>query len=130
MNPERRRRAVEAARRRLGHEKVSERRACKTSAQPRGTQRYQPKQPMKGRPLIEVMRRTVDTRPRFGCERVYPELMKQGWSVGFDRVHRLWKQEHMQVPKKQQKRRRIHSSGGSHDSCVRHRPLRRNHVWG
>ena len=34
----------------------------------------------------------------------------------------------MQVPKKQCKRRRL-SCGGSENSCVRHRPLRRNHVW-
>ena len=36
----------------------------------------------------------------------------------------------MQVPRKQRKRRRIHSSGGSHNRCVRHKPSRRNHVWG
>ena len=75
------------------------------------------------------MRRIVDARPRFGCERVHPELVKLGWSVGFDRVHRLWKQEHMQVPTKQRRRRRIQGSGGSHNSCVRYKPLRRNHVW-
>ena len=34
----------------------------------------------------------------------------------------------MQVPKKQCKRRRL-TCGGSENSCVRHRPLRRNHVW-
>lgn len=116
-------------RRRLGHEKVSERRACKALAQPRSTQRYRLKQPVKDRPLIEAMRRIVDRRPRFGCERVHPELVKQGWSVGFDRVHRLWKQEQMQVPRKQRKRKRIQSSGGSHNSCVRYKPMHRNHVW-
>jgi len=35
----------------------------------------------------------------------------------------------MQVPRKQRKRRRIQSSGGSHNSCVRHKPTHRNHVW-
>ena len=40
---------VEAVRRRLGHEKVSERRACKALGQPRSTQRYKPKQPEKTR---------------------------------------------------------------------------------
>jgi len=113
----------------LGHEKVSERRACKVLKQPRSTQRYRLKQPAKDRSLIEAMRRIVDTRPRFGCERVHPELVKLGWSVGFDRVHRLWKQEHMQVPHKQRKRRRIQGSGDSHNSCVRYKPLHRNHVW-
>ena len=116
-------------RRRLGHEKVSERRACKALAQPRSTQRYRLKQPAKDRSLIEAMRRIVDARPRFGCERLHPELIKQGWSVGFDRVHRLWKQEHMQVPRKQHKRKRIQGSGGRNNSCVRYKPTHRNHVW-
>ena len=108
---------------------MSERRACKALKQPRSTQRYRLKQPIKDRPLIEAMRLIVDRRPRFGCERVHPELVKQGWSVGFDRVHRLWKQEQMQVPRKQRKRRRIQGSGGSHNSCVRYKPTHRNHVW-
>jgi len=34
----------------------------------------------------------------------------------------------MQVPQKQQKRRRL-STGGSENSCVRRRSLRPNHVW-
>ena len=127
MNPERRRRTVEAVRDRLGHEKVSERRACRALGQPRSTQRYRLKQPEKDRPLIEAMRRIADARPRFGCERVHPELVKAGWSVSLDRVHRLWKQEHMQVPQKQRKRRRL--PGHSGHGCIRYRPTHRNHVW-
>lgn len=114
---------------RLGRDKVSERRVCRALGQPRSTQRYKLKQPEKDRPLIEAMREVVDTRPRFGCERVHPELLRLGWSAGFGRVHRLWKQESMQVPKKQRKRRRLQSSGGSHNSSVRHKALRCNHVW-
>ena len=102
---------------------------CRALGQPRSTQRYQLKQPQKDRPLIEAMRRVVDARPRFGCERVHPELLSKGWSVGIERVHRLWKQESMQVPRKQHKRRRLKGSGGSHNSCVRYKPTHRNHVW-
>ncbi len=127
MNPERRRRTVEAVRDRLGHDQVSERRACRALAQPRSTQRYRLKQPEKDRPLIEAMRRIADARPRFGCERIHPELVKAGWSVSVDRVHRLWKQEHMQVPQKQRKRRRL--PGHSGHGCIRYRPTDRNHVW-
>ena len=54
---------MEAVRRRLGHEQVSERRACEALGQPRGTQRYKPKQPEKDRPLIETMRKIVERRP-------------------------------------------------------------------
>jgi putative transposase len=77
--------------------------------------------------LIEAMREVIDARPRFGCERVHPELTKAGWSVGFGHVHRLWKKESMQVPKKQRKRRRM--PGISANSCVRRRATHRNHVW-
>jgi transposase InsO family protein len=81
------------------------------------------------RPLIEAMRKITDDRPRFGCERVHPMLTEAGWSVGIDRVHRLWKQEHMQVPPKQHKKRRLFTGGNSINSCVRHRATHRNHVW-
>ena len=79
--------------------------------QPRSTQRYRPTEPEKDRPLLQAMRCVADARPRFGCER----------------VHRLWKQEHMQVPRKQRKRRRL--PGHSGHGCVRYRATGRNHVW-
>jgi hypothetical protein len=50
-----------------------------------------------------------------------------GWRVNYKRVHRLWKREHLQVPAKQRKQRRL--PGSSESSCVRHRPQHRNHVW-
>ena len=112
---------------RLGHDKISERRACKTLAQPRSTQRYRLQRPQKDRALIEAMRGVIDARPRYGSERVHLKLTQTGWSVGFGRVHRLWKKESMQVPRKQRKRRRM--PGTSANSCVRHRATHRNHVW-
>jgi len=56
-------------------------------------------------------------------------LVKHGWRVGFDRVNRLWKQEHKQVPRKQRKRKRIQSSGASNNTCMHYKPTHRNHVW-
>jgi len=64
---------VDSVRRRLGHDKVSQRRACHALGQPRSTQRYQPKRPEMDRALIGAMRRITDARPRFGCERVHSE---------------------------------------------------------
>jgi len=55
-------------------------------------------------------------------------LQKRGWEVNHKRVERLWREEGMQVPRKQQKRRRV-STGGSENSCVRKRPLWPNHIW-
>jgi hypothetical protein len=46
----------------------------------------------------------VETFPRHGNERTHrvltgPEAFG-GWKVNFKRVHRIWKDEHMQVPSK------------------------------
>jgi putative transposase len=127
MDPEQRRRTVEQVRRRLGQEKVSERRACRTLGQPRGTQRYRSQRPDRDRQLIRQMCRLVECYPRYGCERVHQLLVGTGERVNFKRVHRLWQREHLQVPKKQYKRRRL--PGESANSCIRHRATRRNQVW-
>lgn len=47
--------------------------------------------------------------------------------MNFKRLHRLWKREHLQVPRRQRKRRRL--PGSSANSCVRHRATHPNHVW-
>jgi len=74
------------------------------------------------------MRRIVDRDPRFGSPRVHRMLLTDGWQVNHKRVERIWKEESMQVPKKQHKRRRL-STGGSQNSCVRHRAAHKDHVW-
>jgi transposase InsO family protein len=73
------------------------------------------------------MRQLTGQRPRFGCPRIHELLLAQGWGVNHKRVHRLWKQEQLQVPRKQQRRRRL--PGSSENSCIRHRAQRINHVW-
>ena len=128
MSPKRRRRAVSEVRRRLGPDRVSERRVCRVLGQPRGTQRYVKRRPMDEQQLLAEMRRIARGRPRFGSPRVYRELRQLEWPVNHKRVERLWREEGMQVPTKQPKRRRL-SWGGSENSCVRRRALRPNHVW-
>jgi len=127
VSPERRRRTVQSVRCRLGEDKISERRACRALGQPRGTQRYRPKRPDMDRGLLEEMRRLVKAWPRHGSERVHELLVGTGWCVNFKRVHRLWKQEYMQVPRRQRKRRRL--PGRSADGCVRYQATHANHVW-
>lgn len=61
-------------------------------------------------------------------EFMMPQAQKLG-IVNYKRVERLWREEGMQVPKKQCKRRRSSPCGGSQNSCVQKRPLRPNHVW-
>ena len=118
---------METVRRRLGKETVSERHACKALGQARSTQRYSPTRPDMDRRLLDEMRRLVEACPRYGSERVHQMLVGTGWRVNLKRVHRLWKQEHLQVPGKQHKRRRL--PGESANGCVRHRARHPNHVW-
>jgi len=118
---------VEGVRRRLGKDKVSERRTCRALGQPRSTHRYHPKRPDMDRLLLGEMRRLVDSWPRYGCERVHELLVGTGWRVNFKRVHRLWKQERLQVQRKQRKRRRL--PGHSANGCVRHKAKYTQHVW-
>jgi putative transposase len=79
------------------------------------------------RRLLDEMRRLVESYPRYGSERVHQLLVGTGWRVNFKRVHRLWKREHLQVPVKQHRRRRL--PGSSANGCVRHKARRPNHVW-
>jgi putative transposase len=131
MCPERRRRTVESVRRSLGHGKVSERRGCRVLGQNRGTQRHRPRKVDGDRELLGVMRKIVEAFPRNGCERTHQLLTGReafgGWKVNVKRVHRIFKEEHMQVPRKQRKRRRL--PGASAHGCIRHRAMHRNHVW-
>jgi hypothetical protein len=120
VSPERRRRAVSEVRHRLGPDRVSERRVCRVLQQPRGTQRDVKRRPADDEQLLAEMRRIARRRPRFGSPRVHRELRRLDWPVNHKRVERLWREEGMQVPGKQHRRRRL-SWGGSENSCVRRR---------
>jgi putative transposase len=129
VSPERRRRTAIEVRRRLGPDQVSERRVCRVLGQSRSTQRYARRRRGDEARLLEEMRRIARRRPRFGSPRIHVALQQCGWRVNHKRVERLWREEGMQVPKKQCKQRRSSACGGSENSCVRKRPLRPNHVW-
>jgi putative transposase len=129
VSPERRRRTASEVRRCLGLERVSERRVCRVLGQSRSTQRYVNRRRGDEAQLLKEMRRIARRRPRFGSPRIHAALQQCGWRVNHKRVERLWREEGMQVPKKQCKRRRSTSCGGSQNSCVQKRPLRPNHVW-
>ena len=49
-----------------------------------------------------------------------------GWSVGRDRVQRIWRREGLKVPKRHKPRGRLWLHDGS---CIRLRPERPHHVW-
>ena len=96
--------------------------------QSRTTQRYRPRRPADERKLLAEMRRIARRRHRFGSPRVYRELRADGWRVNHKRIERLWREENMQVPQKQHRRRRLPRCG-SENSCVRRRAQHKDHVW-
>lgn len=103
---------------------VSERRACRALEQSRSTQRYAPAEDAQERRLVRRMLELVRGRPRFGYRRITMLLRQEGWTVNVKRVHRLWKQEGLKVPRKQRKKRAI---GGVKRRL--HRATHKDHVW-
>ncbi len=63
---------------------------------------------------------------RYGYRRITALLRRDGWLVNHKRVERIWRQEGLKVPQKQPKRARLWLIDGS---CIRLRPIHRNHVW-
>jgi transposase InsO family protein len=94
--------------------------------QARSTQRRIPR----GRPDEEALRhdvvRLAERFGRYGYRLVTGMLRAEGWRVNHKRVERIWRQEALKVPRRQRKRGRLWLNDGS---CLRLRPLYRNHVW-
>jgi len=108
------------------HFGVSERRACFVVKQPRGTQRYIPTQRADEDQLTQAIIALACEYGRYGYRRITPLLQDQGWAVSKDRVERIWRREGLKVPPKQKPRGRLWLNNGS---CIRLRPMYRNHVW-
>ncbi len=105
---------------------VSERRACRVVRQWRGTQRYLPLRRADEDELTQAILALAAKYGRYGYRRITVLLRGAGWSVGKDRVQRIWRREGLKVPQKQRARGRLWLGDGS---CVRLRPERANHVW-
>ena len=63
---------------------------------------------------------------RYGYRRITALLQHEGWKVNHKRVERIWRREGLKVPHKQPKRKRLWLNDGS---CIRLKPLYKNHVW-
>ena len=105
---------------------VSERRICRVLSQPRSTQRYLPGIRDGEEPLIKRMIELSTKYGRYGYRRITALLQREGWEVNHKRVERLWRKEGLKVPQKQPKRKRLWLNDGS---CIRLRPLFKDHVW-
>lgn len=63
---------------------------------------------------------------RYGYRRITALLRAEGWQVNHKKVERIWREEGLKVPAKQIKRARLYFNDGS---CIRLRPIYKNHVW-
>jgi transposase InsO family protein len=105
---------------------VSERRACAVLGQCRGTQRFKAKRDGEHERLRAEVVRLAAQFGRYGYRRVTALVRAEGFRANHKRVERIWRQEGLKVPQRQKKRGRLWLNDGS---CVRLRPLYRNHVW-
>ena len=105
---------------------VSQRRVCRVTGQPRGTQRYQPKLAADEPALLARMAELVRAHPRFGYRRIWALLVQDGWRINRKRVYRLWRREGYKVPRKQGKKRRL---GDACNGIVRRAAMCANDVW-
>jgi transposase InsO family protein len=123
VTADQRRQAVRQLREQFG---VSERRACRVLGQHRSTQRQQPKAKDAEQRRVARMLALVRKHPRCGYRRIGALLRREGWRVNRKRVHRLWRQQGLKVPRTQRKKRR---RGSSANSCVRRPAEHKDHVW-
>jgi transposase InsO family protein len=76
--------------------------------------------------LVAEMTALAQQYGRYGYRRIAALLRIAGWQVNHKRVENLWRREGLKVPSKQPKRSRLWLNDGS---CVRLRPLWKDHVW-
>jgi len=76
--------------------------------------------------LVKRMVALAQQYGRYGYRRITGMLRLEGWRVNHKRVERLWRREGLKVPARQPKRGRLWLHDGS---CVRLRPLWKDHVW-
>ena len=104
----------------------SERRICRAIGQARSTQRYEAKISDDEEQLREEIVKLASQYGRYGYRMITGMLRNEGWRVNHKRVERIWREEALKVPRRQPRRARLWLSDGS---CVRLRPMHRNHVW-
>jgi putative transposase len=105
---------------------MSQRRVCRVVGQARSTQRLERRVRDDEDRLREDIVMYATQYGRYGTRRIEILLINNGWRVNHKRIERIWMQEGLKVPQKQPKRKRLWFNDGS---CIRLRPLYKDHVW-
>ena len=104
---------------------MSERRTCRVIGQARSSLQYRPV-PRDDDALRLALIRLAKQYGRYGYRKVTELLHIEGWQVNHKKVERLWREEGLQLPQRQKKRKRLYHQDSS---IIRMRPTHPNHVW-
>ena len=63
---------------------------------------------------------------RYGYRMIAQLLRVEGWTVNHKKLERLWREEGLQLPKRNKKRKRLYHKDSS---IIRLSPKHPNHVW-
>lgn len=109
----------------LAHKRAySQRHACQLVGIVRSSARYQPRRKPDEAALRAHIRRLADRHKAYGCPRITALLRREDILVNKKRVHRIWKAEGLQVPRRRPRRRRRGPKGE-----VIRKAEHINHVW-
>jgi transposase InsO family protein len=102
----------------------SERQACSLVSVARSSYRYKPETQREdeGR-LRKRIKELACCHKRYGCPRITVMLRREEWVVNKKRVHRIWKEECLQVQRKLRRKRR-----GPRNEVL-NKAEHRDHVW-
>jgi len=81
---------------------------------------------MRDRRLVRRVHALSLRHPRYGYRRIAALLRAEGYEDNLKRVHRIWREEGLRVPRRQRKRRRL---CGATAGCARRAAQERNDVW-
>ena len=78
--------------------------------------------------MLEVIRKYIKKRPRYGYRRITIELRSDGWYINFKRVYRIWHDNDLKAPQRKGRKKRG-QDGCSDNACNKKKPEYINHVW-
>ena len=102
---------------------LSQRRACALTQVARSALYYESRRAKRDAALIEEIKAKAKRKPRWGYRRIHGWLKKQGHQINAKRVHRLWRQEGLNLRRRRRKKR---IRGRKHRPMV---PTRINEMW-
>lgn len=104
--------------------KMSQRKACGYVELAHSTFHYQPRPRPYNDWLCQCLREQAVKYPIYGYRRQWRLLLREGEQVNCKRIHRLWKLEKLQLPRRRKRKRALGPQGE-----VRQRARFVNHVW-